>query len=257
MAFISTDAPFDLQAPMDVAVVIPTVCRPTLKRALESVYAQDFPGRIHILVGVDEPRGSLETLPACPENCAVQVYYPGYSTSARNGGLAAAGDGGVLRCVLTHLANAPCVAYLDDDNWWAPEHLRLLREAMVKDQADWAFSLRWYVHPGSQNPVCIDMWESVGPGAGIFKDAFGGFVDPSSLMVNKVACSMAAQCWTIPLRDDPMSADRSVFAYLTGNHKGSGVQSATSFYTINPLDPLHPHRLEWMGALYEIAGPLS
>ena len=253
MSYLFTEAAFLLQEPMDIAVVIPTTFRPSLKRALESVYAQDFTGRIHVLVGVDEPRGNIE-LPPPPANVALQAFYPGYSTSVRNGGLMAPGDGGALRSILTLLANAPFVAYLDDDNWWAPEHLRELHAGINAEGADWGFSHRWYVHPGSKRPICVDTWESVGPHAGVFRDAFGGFVDPSSLMVNKIACPVVAHCWLMPLAGDPMSADRSVFQYLSANHRSYKNENPTSFYTLSPTDPLHRKRVDWMGMLYEIAG---
>ena len=92
MGFLTTKAAFQMQDTMDAAVVIPTTCRPTLRRALESVYAQNFQGRIHVLVGIDVPRGEL-SMPEAPSHIAVQVLYPGYSTSTRHGGLAAPGDG--------------------------------------------------------------------------------------------------------------------------------------------------------------------
>jgi hypothetical protein len=38
------------QTPFDVAVVIPTVLRPTLLRAVRSIFRQDLKGRIQILI---------------------------------------------------------------------------------------------------------------------------------------------------------------------------------------------------------------
>ena len=67
--------------PYDVAVVIPTVLRPTLARAVQSVYAQRFPGTIQILVGVDTRLGDpaiLDSLAtAAPANCVLSVFDPG------------------------------------------------------------------------------------------------------------------------------------------------------------------------------------
>jgi glycosyltransferase involved in cell wall biosynthesis len=138
--FLRTYADLDLQEPMDAAVVIPTVLRPHLMRALRSVFAQEFVGHIHILVGVDNVKGDLAQIDAVcterPSNCVVQVFWPGYSTSVRHGGLTPPGDGGALRAVLTYLANSPYVAYLDDDNWWHPGHLAQLRQAV--ENAEWA-----------------------------------------------------------------------------------------------------------------------
>ena len=48
--YLTTWADFDVQEPMDAAVVITTTNRPSLTRALDSVYAQDIPGRVHVLV---------------------------------------------------------------------------------------------------------------------------------------------------------------------------------------------------------------
>lgn len=254
--FLRTYADGNLQQPMEAAVVIPTVLRPHLIPALRSIFAQKFAGRIHILVGIDAHRGDLSVIDAAcahrPSHCTVQVFWPGYSTSTRHGGLTPPGDGGALRCVLSFLANSPYVAYLDDDNWWAPNHLTLLRGAV--EQAEWGFSLRWFVHPESRRPICLDTWESVGPGQGKFNKLFGGFVDPSCLMINKQACSRAPLWWNFPLRDDPMSADRNVFHHLSHNHKWHGTGQPSVFYTLNVNDPIHTERVQHMGEAYVKAG---
>jgi hypothetical protein len=257
--FLRTYADTDLQQPMDAAVVIPTVLRPHLVQALHSVFAQTFAGRVHVMIGIDHALGDLELIDAAcekrPRNCAVQVLWPGYSTSVRHGGLTAPGDGGALRAVLTYLANSPYVAYLDDDNWWGPDHLGGLRKAV--EDAQWAFALRWFVHPETRRPVCVDGWESVGPNLGIFKEQFGGFVDPSCLMINKVACPVAPHVWNFPLQADPMSADRNVFAFLKRNHRFAATGRATAFYTLNPQDGLHAMRLRLMGSAYDEAGRIA
>jgi len=242
----------DLQTPFDAAVVIPTIGRVHLKRALQSVYAQDFPGRIHLLIGMD--KDSLLPCPEKPDNVTVQILWPGFSTSTRHGGLTPSGDGGALRTILTYLANSPYVAYLDDDNWWATNHLSTLRSAI--EGVDWAYSQRWFVHPETSLPLAVDRWESCGPGRGLRTAPMGGFVDPSSLMIDKTKCRSAPQCWTFPaVESDPMSSDCTVVGYLTQMHISRGTNEPTSFYTMNSADPFHPKRLEWIGAdVYEEAG---
>jgi hypothetical protein len=256
--FFRTYSDTNLQAPMDAAVVIPTVLRPSLRQALESIFAQAFSGRIHVLIGIDQMAGDITMIDQIcasrPSHCAVQVFWPGYSTSVRHGGLTPPGDGGALRAILSYLANSPYVAYLDDDNWWAPRHLSDLRRAI--DNADWAFSLRWYVHPFSRRPICVDIWESLGPGQGLYKEQFGGFVDPSSLMINKLACPSAPQKWNVALKEDPMGADRYVFQYLSRHHQACGTGRPTSFYTLNPYDPLHSLRVQYLGSNYDEAGKI-
>lgn len=247
----------DLQTPFDVAVVMPTVGRKEIVKAIDSVFAQRLAGRIQLLVGVDRPSGDLadltEALARAPDNVTPCLFYPGYSTSVRHGGLHPARDGGVLRCTLTHLANAEMVAYLDDDNWWGETHLADLLAAV--QGRHWAFSLRWFVHPETGRSICVDEWESVGPDRGIFREKMGGFVDPNCLMLNKLRCWRAVALWNHPLKGDKkgMSADRNVFNFLKSREAGrTGVASA--FYVVDPKDGLHPHRLRRMGARYSAAG---
>jgi hypothetical protein len=237
--------------PFDAAVVVPTVGRPTLERALRSVFDQDFPGTIQVLVGVDAwpggDRARLEALAAsAPPNRSLLVFDPGYSTSTRRGGFTPAGTGGALRTVLSYLAHSRLVAYLDDDNWWAPDHLSsLVRAARGRD---WAYSLRWYAD-GSGKPLCVDAWESVGPDAGAYAGKFGGFVDPSCLLIDKVACEPALRLWCHPLPGDPsgMTTDRTVFEYLRGR-RGAGTGRATAFYTLSPSDTNHTIRMRWIAS---------
>lgn len=230
----------------DVAVVIPTVLRPSLRQAVQSVFNQTFSGAIQVLIGVDKREGGQEVLEDAlrsrPGNVQVMVFDPGYSTSVRHGGLHEARDGGALRTILSYAANSRFVAYLDDDNWWAEDHLSTLLEAIRGHQ--WAYSLRWFVEPQSSRPVCVDDWESVGPAGGIFREQFGGFVDPSTLMIDKVACEPLLRFWSIPLQEDAkgMSADRNIFHLLRRHYSSRPTGRPTCFYRMNPQDPLHPLR---------------
>lgn len=244
-----TAEPNSLQPPRDIAVVMPTLLRPSLRRAVGSVYEQDFDGTIHLLIGIDRAVGDagiIEKLRQnCPERITVTVLDPGYSTSIRNGGLHPSGDGGALRTVLSYLANARLVAYLDDDNWWAPDHLSSLSRAI--QGKGWAFSLRWYVDPDTLGPICIDEWESVGPDKGVYAKKAGGFVDPSCLMIDKMECEPVLRWWANPMfEEEGLGADRNVFHALKADHAGAGTGRATSYYVIRPGDRVHRHRQAWI-----------
>ena len=233
------------QQPFEAAVILPTLLRPSLDRAVRSVFAQDFPGRIQLLIGIDVAQGDPAQLAAltqdCPAHIALDVFDPGYSTSIQHGGLYPNRCTGSLRTILSYAANSRYLAYLDDDNWWAPDHLAALRDAI--EGVEWSWSLRWFVEPGEAVPICIDAWESVGLEAGHYAERYGGFVDPSSLMIDKLACHQILPYWSLTPFADGRGSDRLIFEHLKDrSQRGTG--RASSFYTINTADPLHLVRLQ-------------
>jgi hypothetical protein len=243
-----------MQQPFDAAVVMPSIGRAEVLKAVQSVYDQTCVQRIQLLIGVDKAIGDLSPLIALlnetPAHVTPCLFYPGYSTSVRHGGVTRSCDGGSLRTSLTFLANTQYVAYLDDDNWWAPEHLRQLLTA-IEGRA-WAFSYRWFVHPVSKKAICVDGWESVGPGKGVFVEKFGGFVDPNCLMLDKLVCWAGIGLWTQPLINDTkgMAADRNVYNYLQNHSEPGRTGNATAFYVLDPADGMHPYRMQGFGDRY-------
>ena len=261
--------PPGLQTPRDIAVVMPTILRPSLLRAVESVYAQDFVqdfgGTIQLLIGVDAVKGDpaiLETLRAtCPDQITLTVLNPGYSTVRANGGLHPARDGGAMRTMLSYLANARYIAYLDDDNWWGPDHLSSLFRTIqgVEGQGvqsiGWAYSFRWYVDPDNFATLCLDQWESVGPDRGVYAEKAGGFVDPNCLMIDKILCEPVLRWWSVPMFDARGDgADRNVFNALKADYSWAETRRATTYYVIGPGDSMDPHRQKWI-AEYLAANP--
>lgn len=206
----------DMQKPFDVAVVTPTILRPNLTRAIESIYAQDFKGRIQVLIGIDRRDGDMEIINAlrrnCPGHIGLTVYDPGYSTAQRNGSLYSAFSGGSMRTVLSYAANSRLLAYLDDDNWWAPHHLSDLRET-IRGCA-WAFSRRWFVDVKTLEIICEDDFISVGPGKGMFAQRHNGMVDTNCLMMDKMKCHFVLPHWCNAMFADQSGTDRWIFKAL-------------------------------------------
>lgn len=233
----------DPQAPADAAVIVTTVLRPSLQEALRSVFRQDFPGSIQVLIGVDKAHGPLEpllkVLEERPVNVGALVLNPGYSTSARHGGLHHAFDGGAMRVILSYLANSRLLAYLDDDNLWLPNHLGSLAAAIRG--FDWAYSLRTFFDGRNGRDLCVDIWDSVGPGKGNKRDtALGGFVDPNCLMIDKSRAEGVLQLWSLPVGGSRVTADRRVFHRLRTRHPVAWTGLATVRYAIRPSFYLWP-----------------
>ncbi|WP_048736423.1 hypothetical protein [Necropsobacter massiliensis] len=232
----------------DIAVVVPTVCRRSLLRAVTSIYRQDFSGRIQILVGVDkdltgksaELRRTLEK--QLPQNCSLLWFEPGYSTSVRHGGVHKCTFGGALRTVLSFAADSPLVMYLDDDDWLAPQHCRLIVQAIA--DKSWAFSYCIYANGNQGTGLCPDYLESVGPDKGFFA-AQGGFVRPSGMLVNKIKTADILHLWADSPNENGDGEDRLIFEKL--RHKPYGETSvATVYYALDPRDGMHQQRLDYI-----------
>lgn len=229
----------DKQTPFDVAVVMPTVVRPTILRALGSIFGQDFPGSIQVLIGVDGAAGNLrlidEAFRVRPRHVSGYVLTLPYSTSQRHGGVHSALDGGSLRAVLAMSAHARHVAFLDDDNAWRPGHLRVLRGA-IEGKA-FAFSRRLFVRETDFVPLVVDEWDSMGPGRGRFAKA-GGFVDPNCLMIDKVALAPHLGRWAETVSGRPgTTADRNFFSAIRREPCGRS-DDVTVLYAVRPNNVL-------------------
>src|SRR3954451_12648073 len=228
------------QAQSQVAVVIPTILRPCLETALRSVYAQEGVDRVQIMIGVDrpdDPATLYRVLEARPANVSALVLTLPYSTSARHGGPHIATDGGALRAILSFMANTRYVAYLDDDNTWFPNHLKSLLAAI--EGKVWAFSRRILVDEETGRDLAVDRWDSVGPNKGRLAST-GGLVDPSCLLINKIAAAAVLGRWseTADRRTPGDTADRHFFAAI-GRADHGAVEEATVRYSLRRTDILH------------------
>jgi hypothetical protein len=249
---------FDLQTPFDAAVVIGSIVRPTLKDALLSVFRQTHPGRIQIMLGIDKAMGDRavieEALKHRPPNQVVTLLDLGYSTSVRHGGVHADLWGGALHTVLSYLANSRYITYLADDNWMHEQHIATLL-ASIRDY-DWAFSLRWYVDDATRKPLCVDLWESVGPGKGVYAQTFGGFVDPNCMFIDKVRCEPVLRHRSLPFMSAAaglVPSDRGLFEQLR-HRPWVCTGQPTSYYTIQPSDTNHESRMTMIRAFLASQG---
>lgn len=233
----------DFQTPSDVAIVMATVVRPSLAQAIRSVYAQRFGGRIQILVGIDRWEGERAMLDAlfaeCPSHVVMTKVELGYSTSQRHGGIYPSHFGGALKTILSYAANSRYVTYLDDDNWYAPDHLATMREAAVGKA--WAFALRQFVESSSGELLCSDTWESVGPHRGVYAKTQNGFVDTNCFFIDTLACNDVFPEWAMTRFAGGTGGDRQVLQRLIG--RPWGTNGAHTVYYRQVLGGLPPYLL--------------
>ncbi|HEY2441392.1 MAG TPA: glycosyltransferase family 2 protein [Solirubrobacteraceae bacterium] len=123
----------------EVTAVIPTYDRPQLlRRAVASAVGQE---RVALeVIVVDD--GSTE--PVAPADLPDGVII---ARTGGSGGVAAARNLGVER------ARAPWVAFLDDDDWWAPDHVHRLQSAAERANAGFAYAATWNVDLANSQAV--------------------------------------------------------------------------------------------------------
>jgi hypothetical protein len=232
-----------------ISIVIPTVARASLVRAVQSVYAQKYDGELQLLVGLDADvtgqaaaiREQLEG--ARPAHARLDWIDLGYSTSVRHGGVHSCTFGGSLRSALTFLAKHRLVMYLDDDDWLDEIHCH----DIVSSIADkpWAYSYCYYADGNEGKPLCVDFLESVGPGKGMYKESHGGFVRPSGMLIDKLHVSHLLHLWSHSPSPEGGCEDRLVFDHLKQMpHAFTGFASV--YYTLDPKDSGHPARLRFI-----------
>lgn len=241
-----------MPAKFDVSVVIATVCRPTLERAVQSVFRQKFAGRIQVLVGVDvDPYGrSAQTYErlhaACPPHVALAWLDLGWSTSARHGGVHSSYFGGGLPSALSFLAHSQFVMYLDDDDWLEPTHVARVMEA-IRGKS-WAFGLSFYADGERGVALGVDRMESVGPGAGVFKERYGGFVRRSGMLLDKLKCAGVLHLWSCALTRAGDGEDRLVFDVLRRQPYGFSDFPSVN-YSLDPADGMHAQRVRYLESM--------
>jgi hypothetical protein len=232
-----------------LAIVIVTICRESLLRAVRSIFAQTLSLPIQVLIGVDhDPDHRASDLKALleqerPEHIKLTWVDLGYSTSRRHGGPHPCYFGGSLRSALTFLADSEIVMYLDDDDWLAESHSEDILKAI--EGKSWAFSYCTYADSNLSQGLCVDEIESVGVGKGVFQKHYNGFVRPSGLALNKLKLSPILHLWA----DSPFPTgdgeDRLIFNQLKTQPHGC-TEKATVYYALDPKDGMHSLRVQFM-----------
>ena len=120
-----------------VTVITPTVGTPFLAQAIASVQAQTYPFVEHVVVA-DGPRYYERVRAMLPAHTThpVSVFELPHNTGG--GGF----NGHRIYGAMPHLVNGRFVAFLDEDNWYEPEHIATLMEQITTRGLSWAYALR-------------------------------------------------------------------------------------------------------------------
>lgn len=138
---------------LSVAVITSTIGRAQLERAILSVKAQTYPCKHYVFVDGEQFRADAKAiLDKYPEVTA--IYLPmntgadGWTNSSIN-------------AIAPFLVKEAAICYLDDDNWYEPNHVEQCVKTLNESGADYVYALRNFYSPAEQF-ISKDTLESIG-----------------------------------------------------------------------------------------------
>ena len=138
-----------------VTVITPTIGSPKLKDAIESVANQTYKCK-HLIV-CDGPEHFDKVYPLAVGG-AIQ-----FCVTPENTGKVGEQSfyGHRIYAAYPHLINSDYILFLDEDNWYQPDHVASLVETIESQNLDFAYSLR-QIYNTNKEYLCDDNCESLG-----------------------------------------------------------------------------------------------
>ena len=145
---------------MRVTVVTPTLGEATLRQAAASVQEQTWPVLAHLVV-VDGPDAEQASLDALSEVDQHEVPRHVISLPYRVGGPDTFGHKAYAAAAYLAPLETDVICMLDADNWYDPDHVAEIVNALARPGVTWAYSLRKVVDPQGRF-LCRDDCDSLG-----------------------------------------------------------------------------------------------
>lgn len=142
-----------MQSAKSVAVITSTIGRPELEIAIQSVQAQTYPCTHYVFVDGEQYFAAAQTILEKYPNVTA-IYLP--MNTGANGWTNSA-----INAIAPFLVKEDVLCYLDDDNWYQPNHVATCVARLDETGADYVYALRNLYSP-SKEFICEDCFESIG-----------------------------------------------------------------------------------------------
>lgn len=174
-----------------VTVVTAATGHEKLVACIQSVQRQTFSGVEHVVVidGRERQEGVDEAVAqAGPFQKPLHVLPVPFSTGRSNFG------GHRIYGSLPYLVNSEFICFLDEDNWFDPEHVESLVAEIRRTQSRWAFSLR-KICDASGRLVTYDNCESLGNLHHVYFNKEHFHIDTNCYLMHRELAVRCAPLW--------------------------------------------------------------
>ena len=181
-----------------VVVITPTTGSDHLAKSIESVEGQSYSNVKHVIVIDGKERVAPASAILNRYNNVQVISLP--ETTGDKGF-----QGHRIYSSIPTLLNSDYICFLDEDNWYEPNHVESLVELIENHGLDWAYSLRRIVRKDG-NYVCNDDCNSLGR----WPSYDGGYhhIDTSCYMLRRSVAMATADAWNRSDLDGTGAADR-------------------------------------------------
>jgi len=175
-----------------------------LAKCIESVQKQTFPNVEHWVIADGEER--LATVQSCfpsPTGHPHRLITLPHPTGKDNW------CGHRIYAAASFLVNTEFLCFLDEDNWFEPEHIASLIAELRDTQSTWAFSLRNIVDAAGKF-VVKDICESLGHLHHVFNNRNEHLIDTNCYLLPREMAVRCAPIWYAPTGHGSNSPDRAM-----------------------------------------------
>jgi hypothetical protein len=208
-----------------VVVITPTIGSWKLNDAMFSVENQTYKNIRHLVV-VDGEEHLKDIPPSIVSQLGKNLCVLPTNTG-RNGFY-----GHRIYAAFPHLVNEAYVAFLDEDNWYAPDHIKTLVSTLEQTGSNFSHSLR-KIYKSQQSFICDDNCESLGQYP-VYGRGQEYLVDTSSYLFKREFLIQCCQFWHYG-----WGADRNFFKTIKGGSRYACTGKHTLCYRLdgNPNSP--------------------
>jgi len=199
---------------MKIAVITPTIASKHLKQCIESVATQTYEDIVHYIVIDGKEHNEYVKDTIAPYKHIRTIHL---EENIGHGGW----NGHRVYAASPYLVDADAISFLDNDNWFQPNHIETMVKTLESKKLQWCYSLR-NIHDEDGTFLMRDDCESLGKW-----EAWTGarHIDTQCYLVRKDTLLGVSHAWY-----EKWPADRQFYATLN-KHRPS--YDCSRQYTVN------------------------